>query len=503
VRISVIEARQHNRPTQGRVRRFSCRNVHSAGEYVWARAPAAITEDVEASALPRARVLAPRSRRLLAALGDERLVEQLRRGNDAAFEAIYDRHHRGILAFCRHMLGSQEEAEDAVQHAFAAAYTDLRKDDREIRLKAWLYTIARNRCLSILRARREQPTELDDKIATAGLAESVQQRADLRELLGDLGRLPDDQREALVLFEIGDLSHKEIGAVIGVEPVKVKALVFQARSALIEQRDARAIPCAEIREQLATATGGALRRGPLRRHLKSCPGCSQYRDQVKEQRRALAALLPVVPSAALKGTVLAAAGIGGGAGGAGLAAGGAALSGAAAGTSGGICGAVGAAKIAIGAAAIAAPVAAGGLAVGHHHQHHAHKTKPPVAVHATKPRVKSSVSQSSIHSTAPAPKPSAPQPQPVVAGVPKSERAKSKNKAAVTRKKHARGKHKKHWRGHSGKHHWKTRSFARSAGAAQRWHPRGGPKKWHARRSFSGPKGKSHGRHGGWKHRGK
>ena len=240
--------------------------------------------------------MAPRSRRLLAAFGDDRLVEQVRRGNDAAFEAVYDRHHRGILAFCRHMLGSQEEAEDAVQQSFAAAYTDLRKDDRAIRLKAWLYTIARNRCLSILRARREQPAELDDeKLATAGLVESVQQRAELRELLHDLGRLPDDQREALVLFEIGDLSHKEIGDVLGVPAVKVKALVFQARSALIEQRDARAIPCAEIREQLATASGGALRRGPLRRHLKSCSGCSEYRDQVKAQRRALAALIPGRP----------------------------------------------------------------------------------------------------------------------------------------------------------------------------------------------------------------
>src|SRR5215217_5189810 len=119
---------------------------------------------MEVSSLPRQRgglALRP-SARFLARLSDERLVEQVRRGNEAAFEVVYDRHHRGILSFCRHMLGSPDEAEDAVQQTFISAYDALRTDARDIRLKAWLYTIARNRCLSILRARREQPAELDD-----------------------------------------------------------------------------------------------------------------------------------------------------------------------------------------------------------------------------------------------------------------------------------------------------------------------------------------------------
>jgi hypothetical protein len=145
----------------------------------------------------------------------------------------------------------------------------MRADARDIRLKPWLFTIARNRCLSILRARREQPAELDD-VPTVGLADEVQHRSDLRELLDDLRRLPVDQRAALVLSEVGDLSHSEVGAVVGCEVAKVKSLVFQARSSLIETRRARDIPCSEIREQLATATGGALRRGPLRRHLRAC-----------------------------------------------------------------------------------------------------------------------------------------------------------------------------------------------------------------------------------------
>src|SRR3954462_7497303 len=130
---------------------------------------------MEASALRRQRgAVLPRSRRLLTALGDDRLVEQVRRGSAVAFEVIFDRHYRGILSFCRHMLGSRDEAEDAVQQTFASAFTDLQSNQREIRLKAWLYTIARNRCLSTLRARREQATDLSDEVLpTTGLSEQV------------------------------------------------------------------------------------------------------------------------------------------------------------------------------------------------------------------------------------------------------------------------------------------------------------------------------------------
>ena len=72
-----------------------------------------------------------------ASRGDERLVEQIRRGNELAFEVAFERHGAGILSFCRHMLGSREEAEDAVQHTFAAAYRDLQRGgERQHRAQA-------------------------------------------------------------------------------------------------------------------------------------------------------------------------------------------------------------------------------------------------------------------------------------------------------------------------------------------------------------------------------
>jgi RNA polymerase sigma factor (sigma-70 family) len=257
--------------------------------------------------------------------GDEKLVALVRAGRSDAFEAIYDRYDRQILSFCRHMLGSREEAEDAVQHTFMAAYTDLRRSDKRIQLRPWLYTIARNHCMSLLRARREH-TALDyAEPSVDGLSATVQRREDLRDLLRDLARLPDDQRAALVLAELGALSHDEIAEVVGCPKEKVKALVFQARSSLGARRDARETPCSEIREQLATLSGGSLRRTSLRRHLDDCPGCRAFQTEVKRQRAAMAVLLPVAPTAALKSGVMSAVAVkasaAGGLGGAGLAAG--------------------------------------------------------------------------------------------------------------------------------------------------------------------------------------
>jgi RNA polymerase sigma factor (sigma-70 family) len=213
------------------------------------------------------------------------------------------------------MLGNREDGEDALQQTFVRAHRALGAGPPPDAVRPWLFAIARNRCRTMLAARREPAVALDDvERGFDGLAEDVRRRAELRELVADLGRLPDDQREALVLFELGDLSHAQIAAAIGCPPGKVKALVFQARTALIAERDARGAPCEEIRDQLEVARGGVLRRGSLRRHLRQCDPCRAYRVAVTRQRAKLACVLPVVPTAGLKAAVLAGAGVSGGAG---------------------------------------------------------------------------------------------------------------------------------------------------------------------------------------------
>ena len=243
----------------------------------------------------------------LAGESDDYLVARLRAGDDTAFEAIYDRYARGVLAFCVHMLGNREAAEDALQLTFVSAFRALRVGESNISLRPWLYTIARNRCFSELRARHEV-VDIDrvpvDRPFPEGVADQVQRREDLREMLEDVRRLPADQRAALVLFELGDHSHTEIAAVLGVRKEKVKALVFQAREALVRGRRARERPCAEVRERLATLQGRILPRGTTRAHIDRCPGCAAFESEVHRQHRALALILPVALTSELKASVL-------------------------------------------------------------------------------------------------------------------------------------------------------------------------------------------------------
>ncbi|WP_259312597.1 RNA polymerase sigma factor [Capillimicrobium parvum] len=302
---------------------------------------------------------------------DAALVAGVRAGDPAAFEAIFDRYGSVLLSFCRHMLGSREDAEDALQHVMLSAHRAMLASDRELHLRAWLFTIARNRCRSMLRARRPESSLEDAERweGTDGLAAEVERREDLRAMLADLRGLPEQQRAALLLAELGAHSHEEIAEVLEVRPAKVKALVFQAREALAAARAARETPCSEIREQLATLRGSALRRRLLRRHVASCPGCQAFEAEVARQRAAIAVLLPVAPSAALKATVLGAAAVGGG----GAAAGGGVVG-------GGLLVAAQSGTAKLLAVAVVAGVGGGGyVAITEHHRADRRAADPPAA----------------------------------------------------------------------------------------------------------------------------
>ncbi len=280
----------------------------------------------------------PASRRLLGRLSDERLVELVRRGNEPAFEELFDRHSKGVLSFCSHILGSREEGEDALQHAFLVVYQAIGERSFEpLTFKPWLYTIARNRCISTLRSRREtaRPLEEENVAAAEQTADRAHQRAEVRELLGDIRDLPEPQRAALLLSELDDLSHAQIAQVLGCPSEKVKSLVYQARTSLCLGREARETPCSRVREQLAGFPGSRLPLA-LRRHLKRCEGCSEFASEIRSRRRLIAIALPLAPSIGLKRSVLAAVGGGGGGGSlaAGLASKGASMSGASAGVVG-------------------------------------------------------------------------------------------------------------------------------------------------------------------------
>jgi RNA polymerase sigma factor (sigma-70 family) len=262
---------------------------------------------------------------LLSLASDGRLAAQVRDGSERAFEVLFERHHRALLAFCRSTLGSADEADDALQQTFLAAYRDLARGREPDALRPWLFGIARRRCLALIAARRARPAADGPEPASDGLHSHVATREDLRGVLGDLETLPESQRTALVLAELGGLSHDEIAVTLGCRREKVKALVFQARTTLATARAARDTSCAEVRAELATVRGIVSRGKVLRRHLRDCTECQAYRDGMRGRRRALGLLLPGlglkrVLLGGLLGSSGAGAGTGAGAGAGGLAA---------------------------------------------------------------------------------------------------------------------------------------------------------------------------------------
>ena len=288
---------------------------------------------MEASALRQSAALPALAGRspLLRLQSDERLIALTRRGNHGAFEALVQRYQPRLLAFCRHMLGSQEDAEDVLQEVFTAAFNAMLADDRPINARPWLYRIARNRSLNHLR--RPQPSGQDsmdvfERDGGTTTADTVHKREEFRQIVADVHELPETQRTALLLREIDALSYDQIAEAMDTTVPSVKSLLVRARVSLAEAAEARLLTCEEVRVELGQVAEGLTRTtAPVRRHLKVCDRCRTFRVELRKTSRALAAVYPLGPLVILKKLWVAKAGVGGAG-----AAGAAATSGAAGGT---------------------------------------------------------------------------------------------------------------------------------------------------------------------------
>jgi RNA polymerase sigma factor (sigma-70 family) len=297
---------------------------------------------VEASALPasvglartRIGIAAP----LLRLRSDEQLVTLFRAGNEDAFRAIHDRYRTRMLAYTRQMLtGSPQDPEDAVQEVFVRAYAGLRANHRELALRAWLYRIAHNRCVDELRRAHPPVLEaIDARMpATHDPLAKVEERDSLRRLIADVQRLPEQQRSALLMRELGGMAYTDVGGALGVSVAAVKSLLVRARIGLAQASEARDTACAEIREDVISSHDRGVRTSGLaRRHMRDCSSCRQFRCEVRGVSRRFAALTPTLGPLGVVANLLG-WGSGGGAAGGAVAGGGAAAAGSGAAASAG------------------------------------------------------------------------------------------------------------------------------------------------------------------------
>jgi RNA polymerase sigma factor (sigma-70 family) len=228
---------------------------------------------------------------------DDQLVALFRAGNDDAFGTIHDRYRTRLLAYIRQMLGgSKSDAEDALQDVFLRAYGALRANGKEIALRAWLYRVAHNRCIDQLRRPVPQAADIFDvsRTPTDDPASATERREDLRRLVQDVRRLPEQQRSVLLMREMEGLSYADLAAALDISVPAVKSLLVRARMGLVQASEARDTACFEVREDLAAAHGRGVRsNGRARRHLRDCAGCRTYKAELRGRQRALAGLSPI------------------------------------------------------------------------------------------------------------------------------------------------------------------------------------------------------------------
>ncbi len=227
-----------------------------------------------------AAALSPRVPRILplARMGDEALARRAAAGDTGAFAVLYERYHEQLLGYCRSIVLNTEDAHDATQSALENALRALPRREPGRPLKPWLYRIAHNEAINIVRRRQPVATgiDTDDLLTVPGPEADSEQRTRLAQLVDDLRMLPERQRGALVMRELSGLSYDEIGLALNVSNEAARRAVFDARTALHDAHDGRATECTSVRRCLSDGDRRHLRARGVRAHLRSCDDCSTF-----------------------------------------------------------------------------------------------------------------------------------------------------------------------------------------------------------------------------------
>ncbi len=173
----------------------------------------------------RTRILTPENESPIRALADSELPEELT--SERLARLYLDEIWRYVSSHFRR----REDAEDVTMEVFTAAITSIAKVRKARSPRLWLFAVARRKVADALRRkyrRREEP--LDESIA--GQASDADSRESLRQALAEL---PESQREVLVLRYVSELSHEEIGALVGKSPQAVNSLLQRGRDTLRER----------------------------------------------------------------------------------------------------------------------------------------------------------------------------------------------------------------------------------------------------------------------------
>lgn len=169
------------------------------------------------------------------------LVARAQDGDLVAFEQLVDRYEPRLLGLCIRMLRNRADAEDIVQDTFLLTWRRLESLQNPVAFKAWIFRLASNACLDLLRRREVRGTDAvdpADMVEESGPGPSVEDRAEtsaaVQELEQVLVTLSPEQRITWLLYEIEGQSYAEIAEVLGVTEGSVRGRIHRARLAIVE-----------------------------------------------------------------------------------------------------------------------------------------------------------------------------------------------------------------------------------------------------------------------------
>jgi RNA polymerase sigma-70 factor (ECF subfamily) len=171
---------------------------------------------------------------------DQDILELLRGGDaGAAFGRLADRYEQKVYRLCLSLLRAPDQAEDAAQESLVRIWRALPRYDGRASLSTWIYTITRNRCLTVIERRRDLDSLSEPEVQhAADTAHAVQPDtgSDTDGLLRELVEaLPERFRRVITLYYYEDRSVAEVADMLGVPEGTVKASLHRARAALLER----------------------------------------------------------------------------------------------------------------------------------------------------------------------------------------------------------------------------------------------------------------------------
>jgi RNA polymerase sigma-70 factor, ECF subfamily len=178
---------------------------------------------------------------------DRALVRQCQNGTATAFEELVRRHQHRVFALVGGILRRPDDVEDVAQQVFLKAYLGIKRFDQRAAFSTWLYKIAVNECWDYLRKKKarplmyeadlseEQVSRLDGIASSARPPEAPNERAEAREILDRiLAKLPEQDRQLLVLKEMAGFSVQELAELLHLNVNTVKVRLFRARGRIME-----------------------------------------------------------------------------------------------------------------------------------------------------------------------------------------------------------------------------------------------------------------------------